>query len=117
MRMDSVSTPPLFRAEDAAWIPGETDRARSRLLAAMQRWGFEDLAALHAASLEDPEWFWRAVIDDLDITFEAPFERVLDDSEGKPLPRWFAGGRLNAATLCSRRHARGPLATKEAVIY
>src|SRR3954452_17203346 len=119
MRMDSPTdvARALFRVEDAAWTPGEAERTRSRLLRAMERWGFADLASLHTASLADPEWFWRAIVDDLDITFDVPFERVLDDSEGKALPRWFAGGRLNAAALCSHRHASGDLACKEAVVY
>ncbi|MGW4336507.1 AMP-binding protein [Rhodococcus koreensis] len=100
-----------------AWVPGEADRQRSRLLAAMQRWGFGGIDELHRASVDDPEWFWRAVVDDLDITFDAPFERVRDDRAGKPFPRWFVGGTVNAATLCAHRHASGPIAGKEAVVY
>lgn len=100
-----------------AWMPGEAERKRSRLLAAMRRWGYGSLEELHEASVDDPEWFWRAVVEDLDITFTGPFDRVLDDSEGKPFPRWFAGGRINVAELCAHRHARGPIASKPAVVY
>ena len=108
----------LFGAGNTpAWVPGEVERKRSRLLAAMQRWGYATVEELHRASVDDPEWFWRAVVEDLGVTFTEPFERVLDDSEGKPFPRWFAGGRLNAATLCSHRHAIGPVAGKNAVVY
>jgi len=108
----------LFGAGNTpAWVPGEAERKRSRLLAAMQRWGYATVEELHEASVDDPEWFWPAAIDDLDIMFTEPFRRVLDDSEGKPFPRWFTGGRINAATLCSHRHAAGPAAGKDAVIY
>jgi acetyl-CoA synthetase len=107
----------LFRTADAAWVPDDTERRRSRLLAAMERWGFAGLEELHAASIADPEWFWSAVVDDLAITFSEAFERVLDDGDGKPFPRWFAGGRLNAATLCAHRHATGAVAAKDAVVY
>ncbi|MEV6895564.1 AMP-binding protein [Kribbella sp. NPDC051137] len=100
-----------------AWIPGNADRDRSRLLQAMKNWGYPDLAALHRASIADPETFWRAVVEDLGIAFDVPFERVLDDSAGKQFPRWFAGGRINAAELCSHRHAAGHLADKAAVVY
>jgi acetyl-CoA synthetase len=72
---------------------------------------------LHTRSIDDPEWFWRAVVEDLDIDFAAPFERVVDDSDGKPFPRWFVDGRVNAASLCSHRHATGQLSGKEAVVY
>jgi acetyl-CoA synthetase len=99
------------------WTPGDAERKRSRLLAAMTQWGYATLADLHEASVDDPEWFWRAAADDLGVEFSEPFQRVLDDTEGKPFPRWFPGGRLNAATLCSHRHATGPLAAKTAVVY
>ncbi|HEX2314798.1 MAG TPA: AMP-binding protein [Thermomonospora sp.] len=100
-----------------AWVPGEAWRERSRLLAAMRRWGHADVEDLHRASVADPEWFWRAVVEDLAITFSEPFERVLDDREGKPFPRWFTGGRINAATLCSHRHATGENAGRTALVY
>jgi acetyl-CoA synthetase len=113
--MDGIE---LFGApQDAAWIPTDEHRDRSRLLRALPGWGYADLAAMQRASVDDAEGFWRGVIDDLDVAFDVPFERVCDDSAGKPFPRWFTGGRLNAATLCSHRHATGPLADKEAVVY
>ncbi|MGX7724833.1 AMP-binding protein [Rhodococcus pyridinivorans] len=101
----------------AAWQPDLETVSRSRLLAAAERWGFEDLASLHKASLEDPEWFWRAVVTDLDIEFSQPFSAVCDDSAGKAFPGWFVGGEINVARLCSHRHATGPLADKDAVVY
>ncbi|MDV7088953.1 AMP-binding protein [Rhodococcus opacus] len=101
----------------SAWEPGEADRNRSRLLAAMAAWGIPDMAELHRCSVENPEWFWRRAVEDLGVLFTVPFERVVDDAEGKPFPRWFVGGKLNAATLCAHRHAIGPLAHKDAVVY
>ncbi|WP_238606096.1 AMP-binding protein [Amycolatopsis sp. Poz14] len=100
-----------------AWIPGEEHVARSRLLAAVQAGGHRDVEELHRFSVAEPEKFWRAAVADLGVEFSEPFERVLDDSEGKPFPRWFPGGRLNVAQLCAHRHATGPLANKEAVVY
>jgi acetyl-CoA synthetase len=100
-----------------AWVPSDDHRARSRLLAATRRWGHADLEAMHRFSVEDAEKFWRAVVEDLRVEFTEPFPRVLDDSEGKPFPRWFPGGRLNVAGLCAHRHATGPLAGKAAVVY
>ncbi|MFA3877813.1 AMP-binding protein [Streptomyces sp. MMCC 100] len=111
------NTSPFGRPPHPVWVPGEAERERSRLLTAMRSWGYDTMEDLHRASVEDPEWFWRAVVEDLDITFTEPFERVLDDGDGKPFPRWFTGGTLNAAHVCSHRHARGPLAGKTAVVY
>ncbi|MFS4107810.1 AMP-binding protein [Streptomyces sp. PD-S100-1] len=110
-------TSPFAAPRDPVWTPGEAERERSRLLTAMRRWGYGTLEELHRASVEDPEWFWRAAVEDLGIDFARPFEKVRDDSDGKPFPRWFTGGVLNAAEVCSHRHARGDLAQKTAVVY
>ncbi|AHH17574.1 acetyl-coenzyme A synthetase [Nocardia nova SH22a] len=108
---------PFGAPKESAWVPTDAVRQRSRLLTAMAEWGYDSLPALHAASVDDPEWFWRAVVADLGVDFTEPFDRVLDDSAGKPFPRWFPGGRLNVATLCSHRHAVGTNSGKPAVVY
>lgn len=113
-----VGSAQLFGAgDDAAWIPTDAHLERSRLLAAMKRWGFENLEDLHQRSVEDPEWFWRSVVEDLGIEFSTPFDAVRDDTEGHEFPVWFRGGRLNAAQLCAHRHGSGSIADKEAVVY
>ncbi|GAB3176688.1 AMP-binding protein [Streptomyces incanus] len=113
-----MTQPRRFAAPpEPAWVPGDAERGRSRLLRAMERWGISDIEDLHTRSLRDPEWFWRAVVDDLDITFTTPFEVVRDDSDGHEFPRWFVGGRLNAAELCAHRHAMSDRATRTAVVY
>jgi acetyl-CoA synthetase len=100
-----------------AWTPTAAHQERSRLLSAMARWGFENLEDLHRRAVQDPDWFWRAVVDDLDLEFSTPFDTVLDDSNGHEFPVWFRGGRINAAQICAHRHADGSIADKEAVVY
>ncbi len=104
-------------AQRYAWMPSETVVERSRLLSAMRRWGHEDIDGLNRSAIDDPELFWRNVVEDLQITFDAPFDRVRDESGGKPFPRWFPGGHVNVANLCAHRHAVGQLVDKTAVVY
>jgi acetyl-CoA synthetase len=113
-----VSSARLFgNPADPVWVPAEHIRERSRLLRAMRRWGYTDLEILHARSVQEPDWFWRAVIEDLDVEFKIPFDAVVDETNGKQFPRWFVGGTLNAAYLCAHRHAGGPHANKTAFVY
>ena len=39
-----------------------------------------DYDTLLRRSIDEPEWFWRAVLEDLDIRFYEPFTQVMDTS-------------------------------------
>ena len=85
---------------EIAWRPSAEYRDRSRLAAFMRRHQLATYDALLRRSVEDPEWFWRAVFDDLEIQFYEPFTRVLDTSRGIAWARWCIGGRLNIVHNC-----------------
>jgi acetyl-CoA synthetase len=56
-------------------------------------------------SVEDPDRFWPAVVDDLGIEFSRPWESVVDTSRGPAWATWFNGGRVNIARACLHRFA------------
>jgi acetyl-CoA synthetase len=92
-------------APGGGWQPSPDLAARTnvgRFMAVHDIDAFEDLVT---RSIDEPEWFWDAVVAFLDIPFAAPYEQVLDTSGGIPWARWFTGGRLNWATSCCDRHA------------
>ena len=68
---------------------------------------------VYARALADPERFWGDFAKQLE--WDKPWDRI---REGKgPEMRWFLGGRINAATNCVHRHARGERAQKTALIW
>lgn len=69
------------------------------------RHGLRDLDALRRRSVDDPAWFWDAVVEFLGIPFTTPYSSVLDDSRGIPWTTWFGGGRTNLADACCDRWA------------
>jgi acetyl-CoA synthetase len=71
----------------------------------MRRLGAGDYRELHRISIEEPDRFWPAVVDDLDIEFSRPWTQVLDESRGPMWARWFVGGRVNVARACVHRWA------------
>ncbi|MFC9471890.1 AMP-binding protein [Nocardia sp. NPDC056952] len=107
--------------EQPAWVPDEQIRERSRLLTAMRGWGFGDDATavteLNRRAIAEPEWFWQAAATDLGVDFSVPFDRAVDESAGKPFPRWFTGGGVNIAQLAAHRHAQGSNADRTAIVY
>jgi acetyl-CoA synthetase len=85
---------------DIAWRPTPAYIDHSRLKAFMERYGLKTLADLHQRSIDDPRWFWQAVLDDLQIEFYRPFSEILDTSQGPAWPRWCVGGSMNIVHNC-----------------
>jgi acetyl-CoA synthetase len=87
------------------WAPSEERFEQANVVRLWRALGCADYHELHRLSIEDPERFWPAVIDDLGLEFSSRWERVLDDSAGIEWAKWFVGGRLNVATNCLHRWA------------
>jgi acetyl-CoA synthetase len=67
--------------------------------------GAGDYHELHRISIEEPERFWPAVVEDLELEFSQPWDAVLDTSRGREWATWFTGGRVNVARVCLHRWA------------
>ncbi len=85
---------------DFIWEP-TSDRVEQANLTRLGRaLGAVDYAELHRISLEEPDRFWPALIDDLGIEFSRPWDAVLDASRGPEWTQWFVGGKVNVARVC-----------------
>ena len=89
---------------EIVWTPNEETLARANVVRLMRKHGFERYRDLVARSIEDPEWFWPAAIEDMGIEFFEPWEQVVDLSRGAEWATWFVGGKLNIAWNCVHRH-------------
>jgi acetyl-CoA synthetase len=87
-------------ATGVVWEPTPEEIERANVTRLARRLGCSDYHELHRLSVEEPERFWPALVDDLGIEFSAPWERVLDASRGVEWARWFVGGKLNLAHDC-----------------
>lgn len=89
-----------------AWIPPKEYIERSNIWRFMQKHQVKDYQELVRRSIDAPEWFWDAVVTDLQIEFFSPYTKVLDVSQGIPWAKWFIGGKINIAHNCVEKHAR-----------
>ena len=85
---------------EAAWTPPPEVVERAQVTRLMRRHGFATMGELRRWSVADIARFWAAVVDDLGIVFDRPYEQVLDASRGPAWARWFTGGAINVATAC-----------------
>src|SRR5687767_7014907 len=72
----------LFGMVDVVWRPGPETLERANVVGLMRRHGFSDYRELVRRSQEDPDWFWPAAIEDMELEFSRPWDRVFDDSRG-----------------------------------
>jgi acetyl-CoA synthetase len=101
-----VDAPVTDLAEGSvAWVPPANAREITNVGRFMTAQGYEDFDALRQRSIDDPAWFWAAVVDWLGVTFASPYRSVLDTSGGIEWATWFTGGTLNAAQICVDRWA------------
>jgi acetyl-CoA synthetase len=87
------------------WEPSEETLARANVVRLMRAHGLDDYWELQRRSQEDPEWFWPAAIEDMDLEFSQPWADVMDVSRGPEWATWFLGGKLNIAWNCVHRWA------------
>ena len=90
---------------DFVWEPTPEFIERANLTRLAGRLGAHGYPDLHRISIEEPDRFWPALIDDLGIEFSRPWDAVLDDSRGPEWARWFVGGQVNVARICVHRRA------------
>ncbi len=88
------------------WAPASPEAAAAtnvgRFMAAHGITDFDDL--VHR-SVDEPEWFWDAVVRFLDLEWFSPYSQVLDTSDGIAWAKWFTGGTVNLAHNCVDRWA------------
>jgi acetyl-CoA synthetase len=101
---------------EVVWTPTDDVLEQANVVRLMRRQGVSDYAELVRRSIDNPEWFWPAAIEDLGLEFFEPWTTVVDATRGPEWATWFDGGTLNIAWNCVHRWTTSPRATAEAVV-
>ncbi|MCS3683351.1 AMP-binding protein [Salinibacter ruber] len=96
MSTDMSPAPNSFPfGQDVVWTPDPDVVADSNLRRFIDRHDLADLSALRTRAASDVAWFWKAVLDDLDIEFYDPYDQIVDLSGGIERPAWCVNGSMN----------------------
>ncbi|MBE7635737.1 AMP-binding protein [Sneathiella sp. P13V-1] len=95
--------------------PDSDIRRTSTLTAFLKDCGLDSYEELVRRSNEEPDWFWRRVIDHAGIRFARPYTRLRDISEGSESVRWAVGGTLNLTETCLDARITDGLGDKVAI--
>jgi acetyl-CoA synthetase len=85
------------------WQPSPERIERANLTRLQRALGASDYHELHRISIEEPDRFWPALVDDLGIEFSRRWDTVVDSSRGPEWSTWFVGGQVNVARICVHR--------------
>jgi acetyl-CoA synthetase len=88
---------------DVVWTPDPDTLAHANVVRLMRRHGLDSYRGLVARSIDDPEWFWPAAVEDMGLEFAEPWRQLVDRSHGPEWCTWFVGGKLNIAWNCVHR--------------
>nr|WP_144451272.1 AMP-binding protein [Halalkalibacter nanhaiisediminis] len=80
-----------------AWSPTPELVKSTRLYRWMKQLGYDDYDAFLQAATNDVSWFWQEAEKVLGIHWDEPYTRTLDLDKGIKWPKWYIGGKLNAA--------------------
>jgi acetyl-CoA synthetase len=103
--------------DEFVWRPDAERIESANLTRLARRLGVDGYRELHDLSVEEPNRFWPTVVEDLGLEFSAPWDHVLDASDGIEWAKWFVGGKLNLAWNCVHRWAASELGSEEAAVW
>jgi acetyl-CoA synthetase len=101
---------------DFVWEPSEEITESANVTRFMRKHGIARVEDLVRRSIDEQEWFWDAIAEDLEIEFAAPYHTVRDTRRGIPWTDWYVGGKLNLTSNCVDRHRHGPLANQPCLV-
>src|SRR6266542_2197987 len=82
---------------EIVWQPTPEYLERSRLKPFLERHGIASFDDLIRRSTQDLEWFWAAVLNELQIEFYQPYSKILDAARGNPCTRPSVHGKSTLA--------------------
>ncbi len=91
---------------EIAWCPTKKFAGATRVARFMRHHGIATVQELRAQSASRPNWFYPAIMADLDVPWDKPWTEVFDDSLGMPFTKWFVRGKINIVRACVDRHAK-----------
>ena len=103
--------------QEIAWRPNPEWIEQSNLKKFMDKHKLSNYDELMRKSVEEIDWFWEAVFQDLDIQFYQPYTKVVDLKEGIQFPRWCVDGKMNIILNCLDKWQDTPVADRIAFIW
>ena len=115
--MDKDKSTSFPFGQKTVWQPNPEWVEQSNLKKFMDRHNLPTYDELFKKSVAEIDWFWQAVLQDLDIQFYQPYSRIVDLKDGIQFPRWCVDGKMNIIHNCLDKWQDTPVADSIAFIW
>ncbi|RLF37335.1 MAG: AMP-dependent synthetase [Thermoplasmata archaeon] len=102
---------------EIVWKPSKEYIENANITRFMKKHNIKNYDELIKKSTENIEWFWDAIMKDLDVEWYQPYTKVYDDSEGIQWTKWFINGKINIVHNTLDRHAESDKKNNIAIIW
>jgi len=103
--------------KEIVWKPSDEYVKKANITRFMKKHDIKSYDELIKRSTDDLEWFWDAVMKDLNVHWFEPYKKVLDTSKGIQWAKWFIGGKTNIVYNCVDRHAESERKENIAILW
>ncbi|MDQ3088381.1 MAG: AMP-binding protein [Acidobacteriota bacterium] len=107
----------LLENQPIAWQPTQDVMRRAQLTRFIKQIGVSTFDELYQFSIDETEKFTSEVLKFLDISFNPPYQKLLDLSDGAAFPQWCVGAGLNITEMCLDRWLTDEMENEPAVIW
>jgi acetyl-CoA synthetase len=115
--MDKDKSTSFPFGQKVVWQPNPEWVEQSNLKKFMNRHNLTGYEELFQKSVREIDWFWNAVMQDLDIKFYQPYSRIVDLKDGIQFPRWCVDGKMNIIHNCLDKWQDTQVADRIAFIW
>lgn len=85
----------LIYNNEIAWQPTNEIIEQANLTKFLKNNQLATIEELHKKSLEEPVWFYKKVLEQLEIPWQKPFIQLFQSEKGMEYTQWFIGGKNN----------------------
>lgn len=109
----TVKTKPQHSFE---WFPTEEQIQNANITHFIEKHQLRDSDELYERSLQDPTWFYEAVLSEFDFRWNTPYDQLFDSSKGDAWTSWFNQARTNIVENTIDKHIAEGNGNKEAFV-
>ncbi|WP_077623375.1 AMP-binding protein [Sediminibacillus massiliensis] len=99
------------------WRPNTKQIEDANITAFLSKHGLLNYDSLHAKSLKNPDWFYPAVLEELNVRWYEKYTNLANQDDGIAWTKWFEGAKTNVLHYTIEQHIENGKGSHPALIW